>query len=236
MAQDNRHGTNLPRDNSTVDAPSRPHAIPFAQSPANAKTLKERATESWARRQLGRIEHERRVLAIATKLFDLTAHLHKLEVPHRKILRMAALLHDVGRRFGEKNHPSDGARMVEEDGYLPLSSRQRRAVTYLTRYHRGAVPRLGFDGILRRGDGRKDLRIVLALLRVADALDSRQLDPPVLSLALKGRKLSITCFIDEDCAKSRKTFRRRKKFRLLEETLRMRIEVEVRQAETVEHV
>jgi hypothetical protein len=58
----------------------------------------------------------------------------------------------------------------------------------------------------------------------------------VLALALKGRKLSITCYIEEDCARSRKTFRRRKKFRLLEEVLRMRVEVEVRHAETVEHV
>src|SRR5690348_6112154 len=159
MAQDNRRGTNLHRDNSIADAPSRLHGtIPFAHSPANAKTLKERATESWARRQLGRIEHERRVLTIATKLFDLTAHLHQLHAPHRKVLRMAALLHDVGRPFGEKNHPSDGAGMIEEDGYLPLSGRQRRAVVYLTRYHRGAVPRLGYDGILRKGDGRKELR------------------------------------------------------------------------------
>ena len=176
------------------------------------------------------------MLAIATKLFDLTAHLHELDATDRRVLRMAALLHDVGRRFGEKNHPSDGARMIEEDGYLPLTGRQRRAVVFLTRYHRGAVPRLGYDGILKRGDGRKDLLIVLALLRAADALDNRQLDPPVLSLALKARRLSITCYIEEECAKSRKTFRRRKKFRLLEEVLRMRVEVEVRQAETVEHV
>jgi exopolyphosphatase/guanosine-5'-triphosphate,3'-diphosphate pyrophosphatase len=235
MAQDNRHGPILRTDNSpAAGASSRLAEVPYG--PAHARTLKERAAEHWARRQLGRIEHERRVLAIASKLFDLTARLHRLDRSHRRTLRMAALLHDVGRRFGEKNHPSDGARMIEEDGYLPLAPRQRRAVVYLTRYHRGAVPRLGYDGILRRGDGRKDLLIVLALLRAADALDSRQLDPPVLSLALRGRRLSITCFIEEDCPKSRKTFRRRKKFRLLEEMLRMRVEVEVRQAETVEHV
>jgi len=227
MAQDNRHGIIFRNDNPSAAASSRSHV---------ARTLKERAIEIWARRQLGRIEHERRVLAIASKLFDLTTHLHGLGALHRKVLRMAALLHDVGRRFGEKNHPADGARMIEDECFLPLTRRQRRAVMYLTRYHRGAVPALGYDGILRKGDGRKELRILLALLRAADALDSRQLDPPVLALALKGRKLSITCYIEEDCARSRKTFRRRKKFRLLEEVLRMRVEVEVRHAETVEHV
>src|SRR5262245_15376101 len=133
MAQDNRHGPILRTDNSlAAGASSRLAQIPYG--PARGRTLKERAAEHWARRQLGRIEHERRVMSIASKLFDLTEHLHKLDVTHRRALRMAGLLHDVGRRFGEKNHPSDGARMIEEDGYLPLSGRQRRAVVFLTRY------------------------------------------------------------------------------------------------------
>jgi exopolyphosphatase/guanosine-5'-triphosphate,3'-diphosphate pyrophosphatase len=217
MAQDNRRRIILRDDNSSAAGPSRLRSL----------SLKERAAATWARRQLGRIGHERRVLAIASALFDLTAHLHELGAAHRKVLRMASLLHDVGRRFGEKNHPADGARMIEDEAYLPLSDRQRRAVMYLTRYHRGAVPEAGYDGILRKGDGRKPLRIVLALLRAADALDSRQLDPPVLSLTLKGSRLSITCFVEQECPRSRKTFRRRKKFRLLEEVLQARVEVQL---------
>src|SRR3954471_16562851 len=89
-------------------------------------TLKEGACAKWARRQLGSAEHERRVLLIATKLFDLTTRLHALQPRDRQTLRLAALLHDVGRHFGEKNHPADGARMIEDDGYIPLSTRQRR--------------------------------------------------------------------------------------------------------------
>jgi hypothetical protein len=118
---------------------------------------------------------------------------------------------------------------------LPLSARQRRAVAYLTRYHRGAVPRAGFDEFLRRGDRRKSLLAILALLRAADALDNRQLHPPTLALALKGRKLSINCFVESDVNRARKAFRRRKKFRLLEELLDVKVEVDVQRAHTVQH-
>jgi len=195
----------------------------------------EHAAAIYARRQLKRLDHEHRVLIIATKLFDLTQDLHELKPRDRRLLRLAALLHDIGRRFGEKDHPADGARMIEEDSYLPITARQRRSLSYLTRYHRGAVPRLGFDGILRDGDGRKSLMTILALLRVADGLDSRQLDPPTLAIALKGSRLLINCFVQSDLHRARKVFRRRKKFRLLEELLDLKVEVAVERAHTVAH-
>ena len=198
-------------------------------------TIREEVAATYARRHLKSLDHELRVLVIATKLFDLTDELHGLRPRDRRTLRLAALLHDVGRRFGEKNHPADGARMITEDHVLPLSARQRRAIAYLTRYHRGAIPRAGFDGILQRGDRRKPLMKVLALLRAADALDNRQLQPPTLAIAIKGRKLSIICFVESDLNKARRVYRRRKKFRLLEELLNLKVEVDVQRAHTVAH-
>jgi exopolyphosphatase/guanosine-5'-triphosphate,3'-diphosphate pyrophosphatase len=198
-------------------------------------TLREQTAAAYARRQLSSLDLELRVIVLARKLFDLTVELHGLRSRDRRTLRLAALLHDVGRRFGEKNHPADGARMIAENLLLPLSARQRRAIAYLTRYHRGAVPRIGFDGILRRGDRRKPLMKILALLRAADALDNRQLQPPTLAIAIKGRKLSIICFVESDLNKARKVYRRRKKFRLLEELLDLKVEVDVERAHTVAH-
>lgn len=199
-------------------------------------TLKEQAAATWAKRQLEQIDHEQRVLVIAEKLFTLTADLHKLTARDRRTLRLAALVHDVGRRFGDKNHPADGARMIENEEYLPMTVKQRRAVVYLTRYHRGAVPKLGFDGILKRSDGRKSLITLLALLRAADGLDNRQLNPPAISITLKGRRLTVRCFVESESNRARKTFKRRKKFRLLEDVLDCRIDVEVERVESVQHV
>ncbi len=69
---------------------------------------------------------------------------------------------------------------------------------------------------------------VLSLLRAADALDNRSLVgklhvPPKVVFGLARRAvgpstLHVTCYLERDSAKARRVYRRRKKFRLLEET------------------
>lgn len=197
---------------------------------------KESLTERWAQRRLGRIGHERRVTAIASILFDLTQDLHDLAASHRRLLRLAAIVHDVGRSVEDRRHPAIGAEMIQEDATLPISNQDRRRLAYLTRYHRGAVPEVGFDGILRDGDSRKAMRRILAVLRAADTLDNRNLTPPRIIMSLRGRKLDVTCFIEDDCAKSRRAFSKRKKFRLLEDLLDCKIDIQIKLAEAVEAV
>jgi exopolyphosphatase/guanosine-5'-triphosphate,3'-diphosphate pyrophosphatase len=197
---------------------------------------REQAARRWAQRRLGRIDHERRVTAIATKLFQLTQPLHKLSATHRRLLRLGAWLHDVGRQVDARRHPTIGAQMILDDTTLPIGAGDRRRLAYLTRYHRGAVPQVGFDDILQSGDGRKAMLRVLALLRAADTLDNRNLTPPRIVMAMKGRKLSVTCYIAEDSGKSRRAFRKRKKFRLLEELLDCQVEVQIKLAHAVEAV
>jgi exopolyphosphatase/guanosine-5'-triphosphate,3'-diphosphate pyrophosphatase len=198
--------------------------------------FKEQAAERWVQRRLGRIGHERRVTAIATTLFDLMQELHELAPAHRRVLRLAAIVHDVGRQIDARRHPALGAEMLLEDSHLPISNGERRRLAYLTRYHRGAVPEAGFDGILQSSDERKAMRRVLALLRAADTLDNRNITPPRIVIALKGRKLRVTCFIEEDCNKTRRVFGRRKKFRLLEDLLDCKVEVQIKLAEAVQAV
>ena len=197
---------------------------------------RELAVEHWVRRRLVRISHERRVVDIATTLFDLMEEFHRLQPEQRRLLRLGAWVHDVGRSVEDKRHPAIGAALLLEDDRLPITRSDRRRLAYLTRYHRGAVPEAGFDGVLRGGDGRKTMRRVLALLRAADSLDNRTVPPPRVVFAMKGRRLRVTCFIEKDCAKARKVFGRRKKFRLLEETLGCKVEVQIKLAQAVEAV
>ena len=85
------------------------------------------------------------------------------------MLELGTILHDVGRKVDVKHHPAIGAKMILADEWLPLSESERRSVAYLTRYHRGAVPEAGFDEILTASENRRRLRLVLAMLRAADA-------------------------------------------------------------------
>jgi exopolyphosphatase/guanosine-5'-triphosphate,3'-diphosphate pyrophosphatase len=182
----------------------------------------------WATGRLGAIRHERRVSSIAVALANATASLQPLDKSQVRLLKLAALVHDVGRCVSDKRHPEIGAKMLLEDDSLPLRNRERRALAYLTMYHRDAVPEVGEDMILRGSDDPAGMRVILAYLRAADALDSRSLPSPGIGVSLRRGRLQITCRLREDCEKSRRVFSRRKKFKLLEEVLGCRIEVIVR--------
>ena len=201
-----------------------------------ATCLQHQSLERWVLRQLGTVEHERRVVRTAVKLFDLTWPLHGLGRRERRILRLAALVHDVGRAIDDATHPKQGARMIREASHLPLVNSERRALAYLTRRHRGKVPDPAGDKYLARIDDSAALLMVLALLRAADTLDSRSLASPRLAFAMRGRLLRIHCQLDSDCLKARKTYSRRKKFRLLEELLGVRVEVHVTQTVALRRV
>lgn len=198
--------------------------------------VKHHVVERWAQRRLGRIDHERRVAGIAETLFQLTRKLHELGIAELRLLRLGCLVHDVGRRISDKRHPTIGARMLSKDRYLPLSDSERRALIYFTRFHRGAVPELGFDEVLLSGDGRKRLRILIALLRAADSLDNRQLTPPRLVFTMRGRRLQILCYLDDVNGKARRVYRRRKKFRLLEDLLDCKVDIQIEESDRVRAV
>ena len=195
------------------------------------------AADAWAARRLGDSAHERRVASIAATLFDLTAPLHRLtSIADRRLLQVAALVHDVGRCAGKDQHPAQGAGMVLSDESLPLSAAERRAVAYLTLYHRGTVPQPGDDDVLHHGDDDAERMLrLLALLRAADALDSRSLESPRLVFALVPAneragvrpRLLVTCYLQQDSDKARRIYQRRKKFRLLESLFDCRVEVEI---------
>ena len=197
------------------------------------RTFKLHRLQTWVDSHLGSIVHEKRVARLALELFDLTRAQHGLTLEHRRILRMACLVHDVGRCKGDKNHEIRGAEMLLRDRALPLTPPERRVVAYLTRYHRGDVPDLGDDEILSRGDGRAASLRLLALLCAADALDCRSLPSPDLQLALHGDQLHIRCTVGSDVSitRARRAYLREKKFRLVERVLGCRVSIKLRRTD-----
>jgi exopolyphosphatase/pppGpp-phosphohydrolase len=195
---------------------------------------KTRLVARWAMFRLGRIEHEARVARLAVRLLDITENLHDLSLHHRRLLRLAALVHDVGRSKDDEDHPAVGARMIRQSVELPLKKSDRRALAYLTMFHRGSAPPLGQDGILKRRDDRPTLRLILGFLRAADALDCRWLAAPRITLHRRGRRLRVVVHLRDNSEKARRAFNRRKKFKLLEEMLDCRVELEIRHARELE--
>jgi exopolyphosphatase/pppGpp-phosphohydrolase len=213
---------------------------PFPTGRARAQLA---AVEKWVHRRLGRTEHERRVAEISGTVFELTAPLHSLDGGHdAQLLRLAALAHDVGRSVDDAEHPAHGAAMLLSDVSLPLTAGERRALAYLTLYHRGGVPALGDDDVLHPEDDHEGLLTALGMLRCADGLDSRSLESPRLVFALlegsRSRRatLRVTCYLQSDSEKVRRVYQRPKKFRLLEQTLGCRVEVDVASAQALRMV
>ena len=145
----------------------------------------------------------------------------------RRLLQMAAVVHDVGRCIDDETHPKQGAVMLRNAEMLPLSAAQRRALIYLTRYHRGQVPELGADGILRGSDDPATCLKLLAILRAADSLDSRVIESPSIVFELDRRQLNIICCLSDLTPKALHVYGRRKKYRLLEDVFQLQVAVRV---------
>ena len=185
---------------------------------------------AWVRRKLGSAAHERRVLATAARLFDLTRDTLGLDDADAELLRLAALTHDIGRSISDKDHPELGAAMIEKTTALDLSPATRRRLAFLAHYHRGATPPVSGDPYLAPTDARRPVRAVLALLRTADALDHRHLPAARLVLSFAAGRLSVRCVVAADLARARRVYTRPKKYRMLEaflgHTVRVTVEAE----------
>lgn len=193
----------------------------------------ELAAARWVKRKIGSCEHETRVRAIAVELFQLVRDHLGLTDADGRLLRLAALTHDIGRSISEKNHPEEGAALLLGTTLLEMSPFERRAMAYFARYHRGAAPEEWEEDFLRPTDPRRTLRGLLGILRVADALDSRRIESPRLLFTARGRRLKIRCFVSRDLAEARRVYKRRKKFHLLESFLGAEIDVQVCHAENL---
>ena len=154
-------------------------------------------------------EHSQRVARLARQLHQglVQARVFDGSAP-ASLLEAAALLHDVGRSSGERSRHKASrrliARMVLPAGWLPLDL---QVVALAARYHRGALPSTRhkrFAALPSRLQNR--VRQMAAVLRLADALDSRH-DGAVrlLSVRRAGDRLIVEAkgFAEEGAAAER---------------------------------
>ena len=117
-------------------------------------------------------EHSRQDTRLAIQLFDLTADLHYLDDEYRDLLFYAGLLHDIGYVEGYWGHHKTAYRLIMKADFPGLTARDRQIVANVARYHRGAKPKLTHTGFAALDpDDREAVRVLGALLRLADGLD-----------------------------------------------------------------
>lgn len=116
--------------------------------------------------------HATQVDRLATQLFDRLAPLHKMGEHDRVLLRVAAMLHDVGDFVHPAAHHKHTQYIVENSDLMGLSTEDRVLVGCVARYHRRAPPstkHAAFRGLT--AEDRRRVRRLSSLLRLADGLD-----------------------------------------------------------------
>ncbi len=140
----------------------------------------ERATmrrlQAWASVLDPDFAHTRRVSALAVQLYDGLARVGVLPANgsvSRKWLMAAAVMHDVGKRKGDKGHQRRTQRKIAKLE-LPYgwNDEQLKTIALIARYHRGdwsAIPRAELGGL--RAASVKNAQKIGGVLRLANALD-----------------------------------------------------------------
>ncbi|HVC25519.1 MAG TPA: Ppx/GppA phosphatase family protein [Acidimicrobiales bacterium] len=137
------------------------------------RALRRTSVLALCRRSSWRQRHARHVAALALDLFDHTSALHDLGADGRELLELAALLHDIGEHVSRSGHDRHTAYLIENGGLRGFSPAEVAKLSVLGRYHVRGNPKQSFESFGQLGeDDRGEVLKLLALLRLADALDA----------------------------------------------------------------
>jgi len=116
--------------------------------------------------------HAMQVMHLSSRLFDDLVGLHGFGASERRLLCIAALLHDIGWSVPASPHHKASMDLILNDTTLPLTEEHRMMISQIARYHRKAHPSLKHGPFASLSPVQQNVvRWDAALLRIADALD-----------------------------------------------------------------
>ncbi|HUT14128.1 MAG TPA: Ppx/GppA phosphatase family protein [Thermoguttaceae bacterium] len=122
--------------------------------------------------------HGEKVAELAVCLFDQLTDDHGLSARHRLLLRVAALLHEVGSVVSGRSHHKHSYYLIGNSEIFGLNRDEITVIAHVARYHRRAVPKPSHvEYMMLPRATRVVINKLAALLRVADALARGHLPP-----------------------------------------------------------
>jgi exopolyphosphatase/guanosine-5'-triphosphate,3'-diphosphate pyrophosphatase len=115
--------------------------------------------------------HAERVAELAGALFDALQEEHGLGWRERRLLHVAALLHEIGLFVSHSSHHKHSEYLIQASDIFGIRPDERAVVACVARYHRRAAPTVqhpSFAALSR--DQRAEVSKLAAILRIADAL------------------------------------------------------------------
>lgn len=161
-------------------------------------------------------DHALQVSKLALRLFDQFQPLHRMGNTERIWLRIASLMHDVGKSVSGAFHHKASRDIIVKEIDLPFRKRVRKMIGLVARYHRGKLPRDTHKYYRRLDDeSRQCVCKLAALLRLADALDAEH-EQTVSKLSCKTRNNRVILYIlTSDEVNLRKISRKADLFKLV---------------------
>jgi putative phosphoesterase len=205
-------------------ASSTPAAVPEASEDERLQAVLQLARSCEYEEQ-----HTHQVTRLALRLFDELKLVHGLGPRERYWLECGALLHDIGLIEGVQGHHKASLRIILDSPLLTFDKKERLMIGSIARYHRAALPqeRHRHFAALKPGS-RRIVRILAAILRVADGLDyTHQSLVQELSCVLSPKQIVIRCVVKGPAEEERQ--RALQKGDLLEEVFERKLVVECQQ-------
>jgi exopolyphosphatase/guanosine-5'-triphosphate,3'-diphosphate pyrophosphatase len=175
--------------------------VPIASFTENT-AVRRRSVDALATRFAGENSHGRQTARLALRLFDATAGALRLPAESRELLEYAALLHDIGRAIDHERHHRHSAYLIRHAELLDFDAEEVDVIAQVAQGHRKQTPKRSdpeFQALPRAT--RRVVRMLAALLRLADALDRTHFGViKDLSCKLSGRRLGIDIYTNGDTA------------------------------------
>ncbi|CQR73167.1 guanosine pentaphosphate phosphohydrolase [Sporomusa ovata DSM 2662] len=133
-------------------------------------------------------------------LFDKLARIHGLSERHRQLLRIAAILHDIGKHVNLRRHYFYSYRLIISSDILGFSKAERHEIANIAYYHSKGVPSdADANFAYLTPDQKVAVSKLSAIIRLADAIDrSHRQKVSQAEVALRGDELIITVTSRED--------------------------------------
>ena len=156
------------REGIVLDAVGRHDPADWSHDP---RAIRHESVVGLARRCNWAEGHARKVASLSLSLFDATAELHGLGAADRELLELAALVHDVGEHVSSSGHHRHGAYLVRNGQLRGFAPDEIELLAAVVRWHRRGEPRQSDEFPLLDADAMARVRVLAAILRVADGLD-----------------------------------------------------------------
>ncbi|SPP66229.1 Ppx/GppA phosphatase family protein [Nitrospira lenta] len=145
--------------------------------------------------------HSLHVASLALRLFDQTKRLHHLGEVERSWLEYAAVLHDIGYLINPRQHHKHAYYLIKNSDIGGLTAEEIEVVANIARYHRRSMPAAKHEGYADLSlKLKRTVRILSALLRVADALDRTHFSVVQTVNVKIGQTLTIMATVSGDAA------------------------------------